>query len=127
MAAGAATQRPFCGNSLPVISYCSASGNESVPDWLKDLPADERRIIGEDIKTVQYRWPLGMPLVRSLGDGLWEVRTNLSSRIARPLFIVHQEEIILVHGFIKKTQRTPTEDRALVLKRKNACIQNSQG
>lgn len=77
---------------LNVVFYCSASGNEPVRDWLKDLPADERRIIGEDIKTVQYRWPLGMPLVDSLGDGLWEVRTRLPSRIARTLFIVHQED-----------------------------------
>lgn len=94
-------------------------------DWLKELPADERRVIGEDIKTVQYRWPLGMPLVDSLGSGLWEVRTRLPTRIARTFFFVHREEIILLHGFIKKTQRTPVEDRALALKRKNAYIQNS--
>ncbi len=112
---------------LNVIFYRSASGNEPVRDWLKDLPADERRTIGEDIKTVQYRWPLGMPLVDSLGDGLWEVRTRLPTRIARTLFIVHQEEILLLHSFIKKTQRTPSEDRALALKRKHAYIQNSQG
>lgn len=96
-------------------------------DWLKELPADERRTIGEDIKTVQYRWPLGMPLVKSLGDGLWEVRSTLPTRIARTLFIVHQGEIILLHGFIKKTQRTPSEDRALALKRKDAYIKNSKG
>jgi phage-related protein len=94
---------------------------------LKELPADERRTIGEDIKTVQYRWPLGMPLVKSLGDGLWEVRSTLPTRIARTLFIVHQGEIILLHGFIKKTQRTPSEDRALALKRKDAYIKNSKG
>lgn len=69
--------------------------------------------------TLQYRWPLGMPLVRSLGDGLWEVRSRLPTRIARTLFFVHDEEIILVHGFIKKTQKTPVEDKALALKRKN--------
>ena len=96
-------------------------------DWLKDLPADERRTIGEDIKTVQYRWPLGMPLVKSLGDGFWEVRSTLPTRIARTLFIVHQGEIILLHGFIKKTQRTPSEDRALALKRKDDYIKNSKG
>ena len=96
-------------------------------DWLKDLPADERRTIGEDIKTVQYRWPLGMPLVKSLGDGLWEIRSTLPTRSARTLFIVHQGEIILLHGFIKKTQRTPSEDRALALKRKDAYIKNSKG
>jgi phage-related protein len=110
---------------LPLFFYCSSSGSEPVREWLKELPADERRAIGEDIKTVQYRWPLGMPLVDSLGNGLWEVRTRLPTRIARTLFFVHREEIILLHGFIKKTQRTPTEDRALALKRKNAYIQNS--
>lgn len=66
-----------------------------------------------------------MPLVDSLGDGLWEVRSRLPTRIARTLFLVHHEEIILVHGFIKKTQKTPNEDRALALKRKNDYIQNS--
>lgn len=93
-------------------------------EWLKKLPAEEKKIIGEDIKTVQFRWPLGMPLVRNLGDGLWEVRSQLPTRIARTLFFIHEQEIILVHGFIKKTQRTPTEARALALRRKDAYIQN---
>ena len=61
-----------------------------------------------------------MPLVRSLGDGLWEVRTGLPTRIARTLFFVHEGEIVVLHGFIKKTQKTPTEDKALALKRKHA-------
>ena len=110
---------------LPVIFFRTASGNEPVREWLKQLPSDERRLIGEDLQVLQYRWPLGMPLVDSLCDGLWEVRSRLPTRIARTLFFVHQEEIILLHGFIKKTQKTPTEDRALALKRKHAYIQNS--
>jgi phage-related protein len=110
---------------LPVIFFRSASGNEPVREWLKQLPADERRQIGEDLQVLQYRWPLGMPLVDSLGDGLWEVRSRLPTRIARTLFFVHEQEIILLHGFIKKTQKTPTEERALALKRKHAYIQNS--
>jgi phage-related protein len=110
---------------LPVIFFRTASGNEPVREWLKRLPSDERRLIGEDLQVLQYRWPLGMPLVDSLGDGLWEVRSRLPTRIARTLFFVHHEEIILLHGFIKKTQKTPTEDRALALKRKHAYIQNS--
>lgn len=110
---------------LPVIFFRSASGNEPVREWLKRLPSDERRLIGEDLQVLQYRWPLGMPLVDSLGDGLWEVRSRLPTRIARTLFFVHNEEIILLHGFIKKTQKTPTEDRTLALKRKHAYIQNS--
>jgi phage-related protein len=94
-----------------------------VRDWLRELPSDERRIIGEDLKTLQFRWPLGMPLVRSLGDGLWELRSRLPTRISRCLFYVCDRRIILLHGFIKKSQKTPNEDKALALKRKNAHIQ----
>ena len=90
------------------------------------LPKKERKIIGEDIMTVQFRWPLGMPLVDSVGSGIWEIRSQLPTRIARVLFFVKDEEIILLHGFIKKTQKTPPEDRALALKRKNAYIKTSQ-
>jgi len=115
-----AAERP-----LPVIFFRSGAGREPVRDWLKELPGEERKIIGTDIKTVQFRWPLGMPLIRSLGDSIWEIRSSLPTRIARTLFFVHGDEIILVHGFIKKTQKTPTEDKALALKRKNAYTQNS--
>ena len=94
-------------------------------EWLKGLPKEERRIIGEDIMTVQFRWPLGMPLVDHLGSGIWEIRSRLANRIARTLFFVHEEEIILLHGFIKKTKETPNEDRALALRRKNAYLKNA--
>ena len=96
---------------------------EPVREWLKSLPESERRAIGEDLKTLQFRWPLGMPLVRSLGDGLWELRSNLPNRIARCLLYVPYGRIVLLHGFIKKTQKTPTEDKALALKRKDAHTQ----
>lgn len=76
--------------------------------------------------TVQFRWPLGMPLVDNLGSGLWEIRTKLPTRIARILFFVHEDELVLLHCFIKKTRKTPPEDRALALKRKNAYIKNSK-
>lgn len=89
-------------------------------DWLQDLPKRERRIIGIDIMTVQFRWPLGMPLVANIGSGLWEVRSTLPARIARTLFFIHEGEIVLLHGFIKKTRKTPNEDRVLALQRKNA-------
>jgi len=105
---------------LPVVFFRTAAGNEPVREWLKALPAVERRIIGEDLKTLQFRWPLGMPLVRSLGDGLWELRSTLPNRIARCLFYVPRGRIVVLHGFIKKTPKTPTEDKALALKRKNA-------
>jgi phage-related protein len=110
---------------LPAVFFRTETGREPVREWLKDLPKDEGRIIGEDIMTVQFRWPLGMPLVDSLGSGIWEIRSRLANRVARTLFFVHQEEIILLHGFIKKTRKTPNEDRALALRRKNAYLKNS--
>ena len=110
---------------LPAVFFRTETGREPVREWLKDLLKDERRIIGEDIMTVQYRWPLGMPLVDNLGSGIWEIRSRLPNRIARTLFFVHQREIILLHGFIKKTKKTPNEDRALALRRKNAYLKNA--
>jgi len=109
---------------LSVVFFRSETGREPVREWLKSLPESERRVIGEDLKTLQFRWPLGMPLVRSLGDSLWELRSNLPNRIARCIFYVPQGRIVLLHGFIKKTQKTPTEDRALALKRKDAHTQS---
>ena len=111
---------------LPAVFFRTETGREPVREWLKDLPKDERRIIGEDIMTVQFRWPLGMPLVDNLGSGIWEVRSKLPTRIARTLFFVHEGEIVLLHGFIKKTRKTPKEDRALALQRKNAYIKSSK-
>lgn len=93
-------------------------------DWLKDLPVAERKTIGEDIKTVQFGWPLGMPLVAHLENGIWEVRTRLSTRIARVLFVLDGDVMVLLHGFIKKEQKTPkleldlAKDRLKLLKRK---------
>jgi phage-related protein len=106
------------------VFFRTETGREPVREWLKDLPKDERRIIGEDIMTVQFRWPLGMPLVDHLGSGIWEIRSRLPNRIARTLFFVHTGEIIILHGFIKKTRKTPNEDRALALRRKNAYLKN---
>ena len=78
-------------------------------EWLKELPAHERLAIGEDIKAVQFRWPLGMPLVRKLTGKVWEVRTQLPTRIARVLFTVKGKHMVLVHGFIKKRKRHQRE------------------
>jgi phage-related protein len=105
---------------LPVLFFRADADKEPVRAWLKELPREERRIIGQDLKTLQFRWPLGMPLVRNLGDGLWELRSTLPTRIARCLFYVPRQRIVLLHGFIKKTQKTPPEDKALALKRKHA-------
>jgi phage-related protein len=110
---------------LPAVFFQTETGREPVREWLKDLPKDERRIIGEDIMTVQFRWPLGMPLVDNLGSGIWEIRSRLANRIARTLFFLYKGEIILLHGFIKKTKKIPNEDRALALRRKNAYLKNA--
>ena len=87
-------------------------------EWLKNLNADERKIIGEDIKEVEFSWPIGMPLVRSVGRELWEVRSTLpQGRIARVLFCVTGEQMVLLHGFIKKSQKIPNREIDLALKR----------
>jgi phage-related protein len=102
---------------LKVVFYRSERGNEPVREWLKSLSLDEKRIIGEDIKTVQFGWPLGMPVVRKMEPGLWEVRSRLPGRIARVLFTVKDGMMVLLHGFIKKSDKTPTDDLALARQR----------
>ena len=87
-------------------------------EWLKELSKDDCKIIGTDILTVQYAWPVGKPLVDNLGDGIWEVRSRLDNRIARTLFALVNQEIVLLHGFIKKSQRTPADELELAKKRK---------
>ena len=79
-------------------------------EWLNSLSAADRKTIGEDIKTVQFGWPLGMPLVRKLDVNLWEVRISLAGRIARVLFTLEGNAMVLLHGFIKKSQQTPLDD-----------------
>jgi phage-related protein len=104
---------------LPARFYRSNSGREPVREWLKKLELEDRKIIGEDIKDVEFSWPIGMPLVRALGRELWEVRSSLPRhRIARVLFCVEGEWMVLLHGFIKKTQQTPKPDLDLALRRK---------
>jgi phage-related protein len=104
---------------IPVVFYRTRSGVEIVRDWLRNLDDAERNAIGQDLMRVQYRWPVGMPLCRSLGDGLWEIRSTLASnRIARLLFSVHQERILVLHGFIKKSRKTPDDDLVLARRRK---------
>ncbi len=104
--------------------FTSDSGNEPVREWLTALSATERRIMGEDIKTVQFGWPLGMPLVRHLEGGIWEIRIKLENRIARILFCLEESKMVILHGFIKKQQATPKQDldqakdRLKILKRK---------
>ena len=101
------------GKRVPAIFFRTAAGGEPVREWLKGLPSPEdRKRVGEDIKTVEFGWPIGMPACRPLGDGIYEVRTNLvQNRIARVLFYIDKKgRMVLLHGFIKKTQKTPDED-----------------
>ena len=102
---------------LNVVFYRTSSGNEPVREWLKNLTREEKKIIGEDIKTVQFGWPLGMPLIRKLESNLWEVRSHLKNRIARVLFTIIDGNMVLVHGFIKKSQKTSLDDINLAKKR----------
>ena len=103
---------------LQVKFYRQISGKEPVREWLKSLSDTDKKSIGEDIKTAQWGWPLGMPLVRNLKNGgLWEIRTNLDNRISRVIFCMYEANIILLHGFIKKTQKTPNADIELAKRR----------
>ena len=109
------------GKRVPAIFFRTETGREPVRDWLKALPyPHDRKRIGEDIKTVEFGWPIGMPVCRSLGQGLYEVRTNLThNRIARVLFYIDRKSrMVLLHGFIKKTQKTRGEDLALARRNK---------
>jgi phage-related protein len=90
-----------------------------VREWLKALPPADRRALGEDIATVEFGWPVGMPLCRALGGGLWEVRSDISGgRTARVIFCVAGRRMVLLHAFVKKTQKTPDRDLQLALERK---------
>lgn len=102
---------------LDVRFYATNTGSEPVRKWLRSLPPESRKIIGEDIKTVQFGWPIGMPLVRNMDHGLWEVRSSLASGIARTLFTTDGPVMVLLHGIIKKTRQTPKRDVALARKR----------
>lgn len=109
---------------LDVVFYSTGTGREPVREWLKGLPKEERKAIGADILSVQYAWPVGKPLVDSLGEGIWEIRSRLANRIARTLFAVVEEEIVLLHGFIKKQQKTPQQELVLAQKRRKEYVRN---
>ncbi|MBZ9602578.1 type II toxin-antitoxin system RelE/ParE family toxin [Phyllobacterium sp. KW56] len=103
---------------IAAVFYQSESGIEPVRDWLKSLDIEDRRVVGFDIAVLEFGWPIGMPLCRSLGAGLWEVRSNLAhGRIARILFCPAQGNMVLLHAFVKKTQRTPAPDLQVARKR----------
>lgn len=102
---------------LEIHFYATDRGREPVRDWLKSLSPDARKTIGEDLKTVQFGWPLGMPLVRKMDPGLWEVRSTIDVGIARVLFTTAGPVMVLLHGFVKKTAKTPADDPKLASRR----------
>ena len=103
---------------VPARFFATANGEEPVRTWLKRLSIADRKTVGKDIQKVEFGWPLGLPVCRSLGDGLWEVRSDLSdNRTARVIFGFAGDTMVLLHGFIKKTQKTPRHDRELALRR----------
>lgn len=105
---------------LPARFFELQSGRMPVREWLLGLTDDERKLIGDDIRAAEFGWPVGMPLCRPMKHykGLWEIRTNLpNSKISRVLFCTHGGEMILLHGFIKKTQKTPKSELEIAMKR----------
>jgi phage-related protein len=110
---------------LNVVFFRTEAGNEPVLDWLRALAFDDRRILGEDLRTVQLGWPLGMPLCRSLGSGLYEVRSHITGgQIARLVFFQSGQTLIVVEGFIKRTQTTPKHVLDLARKRRSTYERN---
>lgn len=103
---------------IPLFFYRSESGTEPVREWLQGLLGAERQAIGSDLLRAQWRWPVGMPLCRPLGNGLWEIRTDLpTKRTARVLICLYRGYLIALHGFIKKTRTTPEDDLVLARRR----------
>ena len=102
---------------VSVVFWKAANGSEPVRNWLKSLTKNQRKAIGEDVKTVEMGWPLGMPLVKHIGKGVWEVRSSFRNGIARILFKMHENNMVLLHGFIKKSQKTPSQDLEIAHKR----------
>ena len=109
------------GKRVPAIFYRTDAGGEPVREWLKGLSQQDRKRVGEDIKTVEFGWPIGMPVCRSMGGGVYEVRSSLAqNRIARVLFYIDKKgRMVLLHGFIKKVQKTPDEDLRLARSNKS--------
>ena len=105
--------------NIKAAFYKTAAGNEPVREWIKSLSQDEKKSIGEDIKAVEMTWPVGLPLVRKMDTDLWEVRTTLPQKIARMFFTVWGDFMVLLHGFIKKSQKTPVQDIEIAKKRRN--------
>jgi len=101
-----------------VFFFVNDRGKEPVREWLKGLSSEDKKTIGEDIKTAEFSWPIGMPTVGTLGGGLYEVRSNLADKtIARTIFTIYNRKMVLLHGFIKKDQKTPNKHKQLAKQR----------
>jgi phage-related protein len=110
---------PCRHKKIPLAFFRTLAGSEPVREWLRELPAEERQLIGTDLLRAQWRWPVGMPLCRPIGNGLWEIRTDLpTKRTARISLCLYNESLVALHGFIKKTRAMPDDDLALAQKRK---------
>jgi phage-related protein len=107
----------MAAKKITVAFFATESGTAPVRDWLLAMSSEDRKKIGEDIRTVEFGWPIGMPVSRPLGKGLYEVRTNLKDRIARVFFTIDGEAMVLLHGFIKKSQTTPDSELAVARSR----------
>ena len=114
------------GKHIAVRFYQAPSGTEPLRDWLKNLPQQDKLIIGTDIKTVEFGWPVGLPVCRNIDNGIWEVRSSLKNRIARVLFFISDDTMWLLHGFIKKQQKILKADLDIAKKRKKE-IQKALG
>jgi len=104
---------------LRVAFYRSEAGTEPIREWLLSLPKETRKAIGDDIKTVQFGWPLGMPLVRKMEPGLWEIRCDIPDGIARVFFTTNESTLVLLHAFIKKSNPTPSQELHVARRRRN--------
>ena len=99
--------------------YATGTGRKPVREWLMELSENDRRFIGKDIQKVEFGWPIGTPYCRPLGHGLWEVRSDLTDgRIGRVIFCIGNGEMVLLHGFVKKSRKTPPQEIDLALRRK---------
>lgn len=106
-------------SKLELSFFRSEQQVEPVREWLKELTKEEKRIIGTDLKTIQFGWPLGMPLVKNIGNSIWEARSNLpQGKISRIFFVIYNDTIVLLHGFIKKSQKIPQKELDLSKKRR---------
>lgn len=103
---------------IPLVFYRTSAGGEPVREWLKGLDGGERQAIGKDLMRAQWRWPVGMPLCRPMGSGLWEIRTDLpTKRTARLLLCLYHKHLVVLHGFIKKARTIPEADLAVARRR----------